>query len=165
MKHSKSAVSLFTVTALVAALSGCAGMGPSGGMGAGDYNRGQSRQAQSVQFGTIEAIRHVVINGSTGTSSLLGTGVGAILGGVLGNQVGGGRGRDVATVLGAVGGGVAGNAIENHVNTVNGDEITVRLDSGRVIAVTQAAQPNLFRRGDRVQILTDNQGVTRVAPQ
>ncbi|MBO9661803.1 glycine zipper 2TM domain-containing protein [Dokdonella sp.] len=41
-----------------------------------------------------------------------GTVIGAIAGGVIGNQVGGGRGRDLATVAGAVGGGYAGKKIQ-----------------------------------------------------
>lgn len=41
-----------------------------------------------------------------------GTVIGAIAGGVIGNQVGGGRGRDIATVAGAVGGGYAGKKIQ-----------------------------------------------------
>ena len=37
---------------------------------------------------------------------------GAVAGGVIGHQFGGGRGRDVATVVGALGGGYAGNQIQ-----------------------------------------------------
>ncbi len=43
---------------------------------------------------------------------IVGTAIGAVAGGLLGNQVGGGRGRTLATVAGAVGGGYAGNRIE-----------------------------------------------------
>lgn len=43
---------------------------------------------------------------------IAGTAIGAIAGGLLGNQVGGGKGRTLATVAGAVGGGYAGNRIE-----------------------------------------------------
>lgn len=43
---------------------------------------------------------------------IAGTVIGAIAGGVIGNQVGGGRGRDIATVAGAVGGGYAGKKIQ-----------------------------------------------------
>lgn len=41
-----------------------------------------------------------------------GTVIGALAGGVIGHQVGGGRGRDLATVAGAVGGGYAGKKIQ-----------------------------------------------------
>jgi len=43
---------------------------------------------------------------------LLGTGIGALVGGVLGHQVGGGNGRTLATVAGAAAGGYAGNRIQ-----------------------------------------------------
>jgi uncharacterized protein YcfJ len=43
---------------------------------------------------------------------IIGTVAGAVLGGVIGHQIGGGRGRDIATVAGAAGGGYAGNRIQ-----------------------------------------------------
>ena len=43
-----------------------------------------------------------------------GTVLGAIAGGVIGHQVGNGRGNDVATAAGAIGGGIAGNRIERN---------------------------------------------------
>lgn len=43
---------------------------------------------------------------------IAGTAIGAVAGGLLGNQVGGGRGKTLATVAGAIGGGYAGNRIE-----------------------------------------------------
>ncbi len=43
---------------------------------------------------------------------VLGTALGAVAGGLIGNQVGGGSGKKLATVAGAVGGGYAGNQIQ-----------------------------------------------------
>lgn len=43
---------------------------------------------------------------------LLGTGLGAVVGGLLGHQVGGGSGKTLATVAGAAAGGYAGNKIQ-----------------------------------------------------
>jgi uncharacterized protein YcfJ len=43
---------------------------------------------------------------------LIGTGIGALVGGVLGHQVGGGNGKTIATVAGAAAGGYAGNKIQ-----------------------------------------------------
>ena len=48
---------------------------------------------------------------------LIGTAVGAIAGGLLGNQVGGGNGKKLATVAGAVGGGYAGNKVQEGMQT------------------------------------------------
>jgi uncharacterized protein YcfJ len=40
-------------------------------------------------------------------------GPGAVVGGLLGNQVGSGNGRKLATVAGMIGGGMLGNQIAN----------------------------------------------------
>lgn len=44
-------------------------------------------------------------------NSPIGIGIGAVVGGLLGNQVGGGNGKTLATIAGAVGGGYLGNEI------------------------------------------------------
>lgn len=44
-------------------------------------------------------------------NSPIGIGVGAVVGGLLGNQVGGGNGKTLATIAGAVGGGYIGNEV------------------------------------------------------
>jgi len=54
---------------------------------------------------------------------LIGTGIGALVGGVLGHQVGGGNGKTLATVAGAAAGGYAGNRIQK--KTQDDDTYTV----------------------------------------
>ena len=140
------------LTALV--LSSCAT-----GLGSGDYSREQVRGVQEVQMGVVEAVREVKIEG---TQSGVGTAAGAVVGGLAGSELGQGKGSIVGSVLGAVAGGVAGSAIEQGTTHQKGVEITVKLDGGRMIAVTQAADPNEhFQVGDRVRILSGG-GVTRV---
>jgi len=56
------------------------------------------------------------------TNRLAGTGIGAVVGGLLGHQVGGGNGKVLATVAGAAAGGYAGNKIEQKVQ--QGDTYT-----------------------------------------
>lgn len=51
-------------------------------------------------------------NGSKDDHRLIGTGVGAVAGGLLGHQVGGGKGKTLATVGGAVAGGYVGNRVQ-----------------------------------------------------
>jgi uncharacterized protein YcfJ len=48
---------------------------------------------------------------------IAGTVLGAVAGGLLGNQVGGGSGKKIATVAGAVGGGYAGNKVQEHMQS------------------------------------------------
>lgn len=122
------------------------------------YSRAQARQVQEVQMGVVEGVRQVQIEG---TKTPIGSGAGAVVGGVAGSNVGGGSGRAVGAILGAVGGGLAGAAVEEGVTRRAGLEITVRLDSGRIIAVTQEAD-EAFAIGERVRVLTGG-GVTRVS--
>lgn len=49
------------------------------------------------------------------SNRIAGTAVGAVVGGLLGNQVGGGNGKKIATVVGAVGGGYAGNQVQGRM--------------------------------------------------
>jgi len=56
------------------------------------------------------------------THRLAGTGIGAVVGGLLGNRIGGGTGKVLATVAGAAAGGYAGNKIEQRVQ--RGDTYT-----------------------------------------
>jgi outer membrane lipoprotein SlyB len=59
-----------------------------------------------------------------------------------------------------VGGGLLGQAAEEGVTGGKGLEITVRLDNGSLVAITQAADEE-FRPGERVRILSGG-GVSRV---
>ena len=147
-------VKLIAVAAAsVAVLSGC----PSS-MSGGAYSREQARQVQEVQMGVVESVRHVKIEG---TKSPVGTGAGAVVGGIAGSNIGSGKGSTVGTILGAVAGGVAGSMIEEGVMSKDGLEITVKLDNGRMIAVTQEADEQ-FRVGERVRVLSGG-GATRVS--
>ncbi len=132
--------------------AGCAG-----GLGGGDYAREQARGVQEVQMGVVESVREVKLEG---TKSGIGSTAGAVVGGVAGSEVGQGKGAIVGSVLGAVVGGVAGAAAEEGATRQKGFEITVKLDGGRMIAVTQAADEE-FKVGDRVRVLSGG-GVTRV---
>ena len=55
-----------------------------------------------------------------------GTAIGAVAGGVVGNQIGGGRGRTLATVGGAVAGGVVGNRVQRNNQNNNSTVTTER---------------------------------------
>ncbi len=49
------------------------------------------------------------------TNRIAGTAIGAVAGGLLGHQIGGGSGRDLATVAGAAAGGYAGNQVQKNM--------------------------------------------------
>ncbi|MGQ7248179.1 glycine zipper 2TM domain-containing protein [Halomonas sp. V046] len=116
------------------------------------YSGNQAQTAQNVQFGTISALRQVQIQGESSASGILGTGGGAIIGGLLGNQVGGGSGRTIATAAGAIGGAVAGNQIEQGVNRTTAWEMEIRKDTGQTVVVVQKAD-QAFQVGQRVRLI------------
>jgi outer membrane lipoprotein SlyB len=94
-----------------------------------------------------------------GQASGVGAVGGAVVGGLLGNMVGGGNGRKLATVGGAVAGGYAGNEIEKNQKTYTVWVVEVQERDGRMRRFERRADPGL-RAGDEVR-LTEN-GFTRV---
>ncbi|WP_426690055.1 glycine zipper 2TM domain-containing protein [Rhodanobacter ginsengiterrae] len=105
---------------------------------------------------------------------IAGTAIGAVVGGLLGNQVGGGKGKTLATVAGAVGGGYAGNRIQaskQHGQVTSSVERkceTVNNNSTKIVGYDVRYQYNGVTRtvrmdhdpGDRVQV---QEGVTAVS--
>lgn len=77
---------------------------------------------------------------------------GAVLGGVIGNQVGGGNGRKLATVAGAIGGGYAGNEVEKRTRTTTTYQVHVRMENGGVRTFQYAQRP-AWSTGDRVRVV------------
>ena len=156
MKFNKTGL-IATATALIL-LTGCAS-----NLQGDVYSRDDARQVQSVEFGTVEDTRFVVIEG---TKSPIGTIAGAAVGGVAGSSVGGGKGAQVAAVIGAVAGGLAGAAAEEGLTKSQGVELVIRMnDSDKVISVVQGYEANNpLQIGDKVRILYVN-GETRVAKQ
>jgi len=108
-------------------------------------------QPVCVDCGVVESVREVDVKGE-GTG--LGAVAGGVLGGVLGHQVGGGRGKDVMTVLGAAGGAYAGHQVEKQARATKHWDVTVRLDSGGTRTISMPSQPT-WRSGDRVRIVND----------
>lgn len=146
-------IAITLAAAATVALSGCAGS-----QSGSAYSRSQTRGEMQVRMGVIESVRTVTIEG---TQSGVGVVAGGVVGGIAGSNVGQGRGSTVGSVLGAVLGGVAGQAIEERASKKDGQEITIKLDSGQIIAVTQEADEQ-FRAGERVRVLSGS-GVTRVS--
>lgn len=105
-------------------------------------------KATCAECGVIQSTREIVQAGDGGAIGIVG---GAVVGGLLGHQVGGGRGKDIATVAGAVGGAVAGNEIQKRVDTTKRYETVVRFNDGSS-RVFSATQPTAWRAGDRVKV-------------
>jgi len=99
--------------------------------------------------GNVESVRAIK---QRAQGSGLGAAGGAVVGGLLGNQIGGGHGRQLATVAGAIGGAVVGNQVEGNMKATTSYEIRVRLDNGTLRTFHQNSQPQ-WRDGDRVRIV------------
>jgi len=151
----KRAVALAGIVGLAVIVGGCANQSASSRV----YTFDQAQRAQTVTLGYVVGVRPITIQASQPS------GFGAIAGGALGiaagNAVGGGSGRRLTTVGGAVGGAMAGNAIENASSRRQGLEITVRLDNGQTRVIAQEADVPIFT-GQRVQVVTQG-GVNRVS--
>ncbi|WP_300457659.1 glycine zipper 2TM domain-containing protein [Desulfobacula sp.] len=155
MKTLKYAAALIFIVAMTAVyLTGCASS-RSGEV----YSRDQARQVQTVEMGTVESVKTVMIEG---TKTPIGTAAGGVAGGVLGSTVGSGSGKTVATVLGALVGAAAGTAAEEGITRKQGLEIVVNKDNGQTIVVVQEADV-MISAGDRVRIITAADGTTRVS--
>ena len=145
---------LITSLAAMLALGGC-----QSSLTGDTYSRDEARAVQTVRMGTIESLRPVKIEG---TKTPIGAGAGAVVGGIGGSGLGGGRGSAVLAVVGAVAGGLLCAAAEEGLTRTQGVEITVREDDGTMRAYVQEVEPNqVFRVGERVRIMTVN-GTSRV---
>ena len=72
---------------------------------------GTISNASMVRHTPVRHYQPVQTQEPVARNSPLGIGLGAVVGGLLGNQVGGGNGRTLATIAGAVGGGYIGNEV------------------------------------------------------
>jgi outer membrane lipoprotein SlyB len=99
--------------------------------------------------GVVESVREITTRGD---GSGLGAAGGAVVGGLLGNQVGGGHGKEAMTVVGAIGGAFAGNQIERQAKASRSYETTVRMNNGSSRTIAQGTQPE-WRDGDHVKIV------------
>ncbi|MDB5775868.1 MAG: Outer rane lipoprotein [Herbaspirillum sp.] len=98
--------------------------------------------------GRVESIREIR---HAKKPSGIGIAAGAVLGGVLGNQVGSGNGRTLATVAGAVGGGYAGNEVEKRTQTTTSYRVIVRMENGKIREFPQSGEG--WRVGDEVRVV------------
>ena len=108
-----------------------------------------SASAKCDNCGTITDMKTVQIKGE-GTG--LGAVTGGVLGGVLGHQVGGGRGKDVATVAGAAGGAYAGHQVEKNAKSKTQYQVIVKLETGESRTFTYNSG-TAYRIGDKIKIV------------
>jgi uncharacterized protein YcfJ len=98
--------------------------------------------------GVVEAVNVIEVKGD---GSYLGMIAGGLAGALLGHQVGGGSGKQIATVAGAAGGAYAGNEVEKRMKTAKHYEVITRLESGGTQAVSYETDPG-YKIGDKVRV-------------
>ena len=127
------------------------------------YERNTARPVEQVVFGQVDAVRNItqrqMVESEHSGWKTLG---GAVLGGLLGNQFGGGHGREIATAGGALAGATAvqqfqsgGSVVENKLV-----ELLIRNEQNGLVNVIQDYDPAMvFMNGDKVRILYFDDGV------
>ncbi|EGQ8485739.1 glycine zipper 2TM domain-containing protein [Vibrio parahaemolyticus] len=127
------------------------------------YQRNVAKPVNEVVYGKIDSVRYitqqeVVQSKSNGWKTLLG----ATIGGLVGNQFGGGTGKEVATAVGALAGAAVAQNQSNYQYTVEYKlvELLIKVKGDKLINVIQDVDKNmLFNRGDEVRILYFDDGV------
>ena len=105
----------------------------------------------TVAYGDAGRVVAIDVVRGGGRTSGGGAVAGAIIGGVLGHQVGSGRGNDAATVAGAVGGALVGNEVERRRNDDEQYRVTVQFRDGREATFLQSSLDGI-RVGDRIRV-------------
>ena len=154
----KCSIGTFLSTSLVCfSLTGCVS-----GLEGSNYSRSEARQIQQVEFGAVLSTKPVIIEGQRTDWGELS---GVIIGGIAGSSVGEGKGQQIATTLGAIGGAVAASVVEEKATRVQGLELTVKMDSGKILSIVQEVDEiNQFQKGQRVRVLMQG-SLARVSPE
>ena len=108
--------------------------------------------------GTVESIVQDTVQRGNAAAATIG---GAVIGGLLGNQIGGGSGQTAATIVGAGGGAFVGNQAAQRQTLVW--RIGVRYDDGSLATIQQTTAPAL-RIGDRVRVTGNGIELLRQGP-
>lgn len=101
-----------------------------------------------MDCGHVTSVYKEKQKGEGGAVGIIG---GAVVGGLLGHQVGGGNGKTLATVAGAGAGAYAGNEVQKHVTSKEVWVTKVQMKDGSTRTFTQSAQPS-WKSGSVVRV-------------
>jgi outer membrane lipoprotein SlyB len=105
----------------------CMGALVAASFGAAAQTYGPKDEGRRFNDGSKVVCKNVEVQrNSRDPNRIAGTATGAVVGGLLGNQVGGGNGKKLATVAGAVAGGAAGRNIQGRSQQNKGDRVVER---------------------------------------
>ncbi len=130
------------------------------------YAQSTVGQTMQVEPGVVQSVKQVVIDGN-GVGNTIGGVVGTVAGTAAGRQVGGGTGQVVASVLGAAIGGVVGGSVGDQLDTNYGQEVVVRLNSGRTVATVLRINQTtpLLSPGQAVNVFMSSGTISNISPR
>lgn len=137
-----------------------------------NYDRNKVVPVEKVLFGNVISVRNIskeeLIEDKNSGWKTFG---GALVGGVIGNQFGGGSGRDIATILGAVvGGSVANNNSQAKVIVNNLVELMIEVECAELhcqqfMVIQDYDQRMVFHKQDAVRMVYLANGNVRIDKQ
>ncbi len=134
-----------------------------------EYERNKAVPVQKVLFGEVLSVRRIteqelIIDKDNGWNTF----GGALVGGIIGHQFGGGSGQDIATVLGAI----IGASIANDENTrkrkrlIQLVELMIKVDGGDEFMVVQDYDHKMvFSSGNAIRMIYLANGSVRIDKQ
>jgi outer membrane lipoprotein SlyB len=119
----------------------------------------------SVQEAVVIQVRNVTYDNPSQEDRMVGTGVGGVVGGLLGYAASrhGGNGQYVASLVGTAAGGLIGNTVAKHIAKTEARELLVRTTNGNIIAVVQPLPAQELFPGQHVAVLNQNGQVRIIA--
>jgi len=137
-----------------------------------DYDRNKAVPVEKVLFGSVVSARNIsqeeLIEDKNRGWKTFG---GALIGGVIGNQFGGGSGQTIATVLGTViGGRIANNNSQGHTVVINLVELMIQVDCAeqqcqQFMVIQDYDQQMVFHNQDAVRMVYLANGNVRIDKQ
>ena len=137
-----------------------------------DYDRNKAVPVEKVLFGSVVSARNIsqeeLIEDKNRGWKTFG---GALIGGVIGNQFGGGSGQTIATVLGTViGGRIANNNSQGHTVVINLVELMIQVDCPeqqcqQFMVIQDYDQSMVFHNQDSVRMVYLANGNVRIDKQ
>lgn len=133
-----------------------------------DYDRNKAVPVEKVLFGYVETVRHItqeeLVKDKHNGWHVFG---GALIGGAIGHQFGGGSGQDIATVLGAlIGASVANNKNNKQQRKViQLVELMIITDKESYMVIQDLDRSMLFQANDKVRMIYLTDGTVRIDKQ
>ncbi|TPH17684.1 glycine zipper 2TM domain-containing protein [Litorilituus lipolyticus] len=133
-----------------------------------DYDRNKAVPVEKVLFGQVESVRHIsqeeLVKDQHNGWHVFG---GALIGGAIGHQFGGGSGQDIATVLGAlIGASVANNKNNKQKRKIiQLVELMITTEKNTFMVIQDLDKNMLFQAKDKVRMVYLTDGTVRVDKQ